>query len=241
MNGKILLIEDEASLNRAVSLKLIKEGYDVYSASTIKEARDLYSVHNTDLIICDIGLPDGSGLDFCTDIRKQDKATTFLFLTAMDTEMDMIRGYSAGANDYITKPFSLIVLVMKVNAIMERCKMDGVKTSDSEDRKKIILRSEDIELFADEKRVKKNGMSLNLTATEYKLLEFFMRNSMKVLSKNQLLEAVWDIDGSFVDDNTVAVNIRRLRAKIEDDPSAPSAIKNIRGLGYIWERECEEL
>ena len=103
-----------------------------------------------------------------------------------------------------------------------------------------VIRSGSIELFSYENRVKKNGQYLTLTANEQKLLSYFMQNPMRILSKNQLLEAIWDIDGNFVDENTLAVNIRRLREKIEDDPSNPVFLKNVRGLGYIWERTCEK-
>lgn len=231
MSKAILLVEDDDSLNRAVSLKLSKEGYIVYSAASIKEARRLYYEHIVPLIICDIGIPDGSGLDFCSEIRKSSNVM-FLFLTAMDAETDIINGYEAGADDYITKPFSLAVLISKVNVIMKRC---------SDEKNSNMIRSGSVKLLIDENRAQKNGEYLSLTANEQKLLTYFMQNPMRILSKNQLLEAIWDIDGNFVDDNTVAVNIRRLREKIEDDPSKPVIIKNVRGLGYIWEKECEKL
>lgn len=135
-------------------------------------------------------------------------------------------------DDYITKPFSLAVLISKVNVIMKRC--SAPKNSN-------MIRSGSVKLYIDENRAQKNGEYLSLTANEQKLLTYFMQNPMRILSKNQLLEAIWDINGNFVDDNTVAVNIRRLREKIEDDPSKPVIIKNVRGLGYIWEKECEKL
>lgn len=244
MGNKILLVEDDRSLNRAVSLKLQKEGYDVYSADCQKQARELYEANDISLIICDIGLPDGNGLDFCMRVRESERAggrtgrTVFLFLTAMDTETDMINGYEAGGDDYVTKPFSLVVLISKVNAIMSRY---GGKSGDTESAKEAVIRSGDITLYVDKNRAAKNGEFMNLTANEQKLLRYFMENPMTVLSKSRLLAAIWDIDGNFVDDNTVAVNIRRLREKVEDDPSKPSVIRNIRGLGYIWERECEKL
>lgn len=233
MVSEILLVEDDDSLNRAISLKLSKEGYNVHCASNIKEAYELFELHNVTLIICDICLPDGNGLDFCRNIRKNSIAI-FLFLTAMDSEADIINGYECGADDYITKPFSLSILVSKVNAIMKRY----VTASGNN---KNIIRSGDITLFTEENRAKKGDQYISLTANEYKLLTYFMQNPMYILSKNQLLEAIWDIDGAFVDDNTIAVNIRRLREKIEDDPSNPMIIKNIRGLGHIWEKECEKL
>ncbi|HIU95208.1 MAG TPA: response regulator transcription factor [Candidatus Copromorpha excrementipullorum] len=284
--GGILLVEDDRSLNRAVSLKLAKEGYDVYPAEDLKTGWQLYCDNDIALIICDIGLPDGSGLDFCARVRAADEITgeglagsteparsggcVFLFLTAMDTETDIVNGYDVGGDDYVTKPFSLAVLISKVNAIMSRYGQmvgegrgpaatgnggsssgngraegsssgngwaDGIGGGTGQRG----IRSGDIVFDSDRNMVTKDGKHLQLTANEQKLLLYFLDNPMKVLSKTQLLEAIWDIDGNFVDDNTVAVNIRRLREKIEEDPSKPAVIKNIRGLGYIWERECEKL
>lgn len=229
MRAEILLLEDDESLRRAVSLKLTREGYTVYTAADIKTGASLYQEHRMPLILCDISLPDGSGLDFCAKLR-QTSNVLILFLTALDTEEDMIKGYRAGADDYIAKPFSLPVLISKVNAMMKRHFPDERKSS---------LRSGSIELFPEESRAKKDGQYLTLTANEYKLLSCFMEHPMHILSKNQLLEAVWDIDGNFVDENTLAVNIRRLREKIEDDPARPAYLKNIRGLGYIWDKTCK--
>ena len=228
MQSDILLLEDDESLQRAISFKLTKEGYHVLTASDIQTAEALYRQHRMPLILCDISLPDGNGLDFCRLIR-QESDVWFLFLTSHDSEQDMIKGYDAGADDYITKPFSLPVLVSKVNAMMKR--------HISEERANALL-SGSIILLPEENRAKKNGEYLTLTANEYKLLSHFMLHPMRILSKNQLLEAVWDIDGNFVDENTLAVNIRRLREKIEDDPAHPVYLKNVRGLGYIWEKPC---
>lgn len=229
MSQEILLLEDDDSLNHSVSLKLKKEGYTVYSAFTVEDAFNFFLSKNLSLIICDISLPDGSGLDFCSRVRKESDIL-FLFLTALDREEDIMAGYRRSADDYVTKPFSLPVLVSKVNALLKRFP--------PEEPQAVI--SGNITLFPDEKRAMKNGVYLNLTAKEYSLLSFFMENPMRILSKNQLLEAIWDIDGNFVDENTLSVNIRRLREKIEDNPSAPVLLKNVRGLGYIWERKCEK-
>lgn len=228
---KILLIEDDETLRRAVSLKLSREVCEVATAETIAEAEKKFYEISPLLVICDICLPDGNGLELCRRIRKN-SSVLFLFLTALDTEADIINGYDAGADDYITKPFSLSVLVSKVNAMLKR--------RVSEDHQKII-RSENITLNADENRAYKDGEPLNLTATEYRLLEYFMLSPQRVHSKNSILSAVWDSDGNFVDDNTLAVNIRRLREKIETDASKPELIRNIRGLGYIWEKGCERI
>lgn len=251
--NSILLVEDDSSLRRAVSLKLTREGYEVHTAETLKEAWEICRARSLTLIICDIGLPDGSGLDFCekvrafgkiqeADITKSGNADCiFLFLTAMDTETDIINGYEAGGDDYITKPFSLAVLISKVNAIMERYGNRVETDTAYSGEAGPAIRSGSIYFDRSRNMVIKEGEVLSLTANEQKLLIYFLENPLKILSKNQLLSAIWDVDGEFVDDNTVAVNIRRLREKIEDDPSKPVLIKNVRGLGYIWERECERL
>jgi two-component system response regulator VicR len=228
MNNAILLIEDDDSLRRGICVKLKKEGYDVLCAETLAAANALFSANRVSLIICDIGLPDGSGLDFCREVRRESNVM-FLFLTAQDTEIDMVNGYEAGADDYITKPFPLMVLISKVNAIMRRTKPE----------EKFVICSGDIMFDLKQNRAKRSGAYLSLTANEQKLLLLFLKNPMQILSKNQLLESLWDSGGNFVDENTLAVNIRRLREKIETDPSHPVYIKNIRGLGYIWERVCE--
>lgn len=212
MSQEILLLEDDDSLNHSVSLKLKREGYTVYSAFTVEDALDFFQNKNLSLIICDISLPDGSGLDFCSQVRKESDIL-FLFLTALDREEDIMAGYRQGADDYITKPFSLPVLVSKVNALLKRFP--------SEDPQAVI--SDNITLFPEEKRAMKNGVYLNLTAKEYSLLSFFMENPMRILSKNQLLEAIWDIDGNFVDENTLSVNIRRLREKLKITLPLPSS------------------
>lgn len=228
MAQEILLLEDDDSLNHSVSLKLKKEGYIVHSAFTIKEAVRFFQTFPISLIICDITLPDGSGLDFCSQVRKQ-SGVLFLFLTALDTEEDMVAGYARGADDYIAKPFSLTVLVSKVNVMLKRLPVKNTRS----------IISGSITLYPEEKRVAKDGEFLSLTAREYSLISFFMKNPMQILSRSQLLESIWDVDGNFVDENTLSVSIRRLREKIEDNPSAPTILKNIRGLGYIWERKCE--
>lgn len=227
MSQEILLLEDDDSLNHSVSLKLKKEGYTVYSAFTVEEALGFFQNKNLSLIICDISLPDGTGLDFCSRVRKESDIL-FLFLTALDREEDIMAGYRQGADDYITKPFSLPVLISKVNALLKRFPAE----------KPQIIVSGNITLYPNERRAAKDDTYLNLTAKEYSLLSFFMENPMRILSRNQLLESIWDIEGSFVDENTLSVNIRRLREKIEENPSAPALLKNVRGLGYIWERKC---
>ena len=141
----------------------------------------------------------------------------------------MITGYEMGADDYITKPFSMSVLISKINAILKRT----VKLHDT------IIHSGELTFFLDEKRVTKGDTLIPITPTDWKLLTVFIANPRHILSRNQLLEHLWDINSDFVDENAVAVNIRRLREKIETDPSNPTYIKNVRGLGYVWEMECD--
>ncbi|RDY29654.1 DNA-binding response regulator [Romboutsia weinsteinii] len=236
--NNILLLEDDKSLNRGISFKLKKEGYNIFSAFTVEEAKDIFEKNELSLIISDVGLPDGSGFDFCEDVRKISDVF-IIMLTALDEEVDIVTGYELGADDYITKPFSLMVLMSKVNAFMRR-----VKTVSSYSK----LVCDDMTFDYMENKLIKNITNIDsnslsneeivLSKTESKLLKHLMENAQKTITKEGLLEALWDIDGNFVDDNTVAVNIRRLRQKVEKDPSKPIYIKNIRGLGYTWTVRC---
>ncbi|MCM1179485.1 MAG: response regulator transcription factor [Clostridium sp.] len=224
--NQILLLEDEENLNRGICLKLEKEGYQVFPASGVTEGMKLFLESAIDLVICDITLEDGNGLDFCREIRKISQVH-FIFLTAFDQEMDIVLGYDAGADDYMVKPFSLSVLISKVNAIFKRMANGG------ED--KIV--SGGVTFLKKEMKVLVKGEETLLTKNELRLLFVLMEHPKQILSKNQLLEQVFDIGGGFVDENTVAVNIRRLREKIEDDPSNPVYIRNVRGIGYLWDKE----
>ncbi len=214
----ILLLEDDKSLNRGISFTLQKEGYQVYSAFTIQEAEKIFHSKGADMVISDITLPDGSGLDFGRLVRKESDAC-LLYLTALDTEIDIVNGYDSGADDYITKPFSLMVLTSKVNAIMRR--LMGKDAN--------VLISGDIEVRLQEAKVYKQGAEISLSKTEMQMLIYLLENAGQILSKENILSHIWGIDGQFVDDNTVTVNISRLKNKLDTD-----AISNVRGLGYLW-------
>lgn len=218
---KILLLEDDRNLNQGISLKLKKEGYEVYSAFSVGEAEALFDAVRPDLIISDVNLPDKSGLDFCADIRKRSNVY-LLFLTALDSEIDMVNAYDLGADDYVTKPFSLLVLVSKVHAVMRRADR-GPKTS---------LCSGELKVSYAEMKAYRGEEQLSLSKKELQLLIYMMENARQILSKEQILEHVWDVDGQFVDENTVPVNISRLKGKIGD-----GYIQNVRGMGYIWIQE----
>lgn len=208
--GKILLLEDDKSLNRGISFKLKKEGFEVETAFCIEEAKNIFDNNKIDLIITDIGLPDGSGFDFCEEIRKISNVY-IIMLTALDEEFNAVMGYEIGADDYVTKPFSLAILVSKVKAFMKRAGNDEKeKTSEN------ILISEDIEFdYGDYTLIlnREDTEKVQLTKTEGKLLKLLMENAMNIIQKEQILDILWDMDGNFVDDNTVAVYMRRLRKK----------------------------
>lgn len=214
----ILLLEDDQSLNRGISFTLQKEGYQVFSAFTIEEAEEIFHRERIDLVISDITLPDGSGLDFGEMVRKQGDAG-LLYLTALDQETDIVNGYDTGADDYVTKPFSLMVLTSKVNALMRRIT----------DREPSVFISGDVEVHLNEAKVYKADEEIMLSKTELQLLIFMMENAGQILSKETILDKIWGIDGQFVDDNTVTVNISRLKNKLGTDD-----ISNVRGLGYLW-------
>lgn len=214
----ILLLEDDQSLNRGISFTLQKEGYQVFSAFTMGEAEEIFHRERIDLVISDITLPDGSGLDFGEMVRKQGDAG-LLYLTALDQETDIVNGYDTGADDYVTKPFSLMVLTSKVNALMRRIT----------DREPSVFISGDVEVHLNEAKVYKADEEIMLSKTELQLLIFMMENAGQILSKETILDKIWGIDGQFVDDNTVTVNISRLKNKLGTDD-----ISNVRGLGYLW-------
>lgn len=218
--NRILLLEDEINLNKGITLTLQKAGYQVMSAFSLSEAESYLEEENFALIICDITLPDGSGLELGRKVRERSD-TCFMYLTALDSEIDIVNGYDTGADDYITKPFSLMVLVSKVNALMRRI--------DHKEESRSILICGDLEVNCQEMKVRKDGREISLSKKELQLLVYFWENTGRVVSKENILEHIWDVDGQFVDENTVTVNISRLKNKLGTDE-----ISNVRGLGYIW-------
>ena len=226
---EILLVEDEESVNRGIEFTLTKEGYQMETAGTIRQAEEILKRINPKMVICDINLPDGSGLDLIREIRKSSMAH-IICLTAMDTEMDQVIGYEAGADDYVTKPFSLSVLVLKVNAFFRRRKKDTP----------LLIESGGMIVNLAEMTARKDGREISFTKNEWKMLKLFLEHPRQILSKNQILEWLFDSEGEFVDENTVAVNISKLREKIETDSSHPEYIRNVRGLGYLWDCDCRK-
>lgn len=223
--SKIFFVEDDLSLISGLSFALKKQGYEVDNARTIDEAEKLWQNNKYDLAILDISLPDGSGYQLCEKIRLNSKIP-IIFLTAADEETDIIMGLDMGADDYITKPFKLAVFLSKVNAILRR--------SNDFNHKNTVLNSNGISVNLLNGDVTKNGETLNLTSGEYKLLCLFMENPNIILSQEQILGKLWDSNNDFIDNSTLTVYIRRLRKKIEDDPSNPTNIVTVRRMGYKW-------
>lgn len=222
---RILMVEDDLSLINGLSFAIKKQGYELDVARTVFEANAAWENGKYDLVILDVSLPDGCGFDICEKIRKTSKVP-IIFLTAADEETDIIMGLDIGGDDYITKPFKLAVLLSRINAMLRR--------SNNFDQASTELSSNGITVKLLKNEVYKNGKRLDLTAGEYKLLCMLMENQNIVLSSEQILSKLWDCDESFVEPNTLTVYIRRLRSKIEDDPSEPKMIVTVRRMGYKW-------
>ncbi len=222
---RLFLLEDDLSLINGLSFALKKQGYEITVARTTLEADVLWERGEYDLAVLDVSLPDGSGFDFCKKIRQTSKVP-IMFLTAADEETDIIMGLDIGGDDYITKPFKLAVFLSRINALLRRSENFGTAVTE------LISGGICIQLLKGE--VYKRGELVELTASEYKLLCLFMENPDQILSQEQILGRLWDVDGSYIDNNSLTVYIRRLRTKIEDDPGEPKRIVTVRGMGYKW-------
>jgi DNA-binding response OmpR family regulator len=212
----ILIVEDDTSLNRGIALVFERDGMTVRQACDIKTAREMFDSLKLDLIILDINLPDGNGLDFCKTVRAS-SSVPLIFLTANDMEIDIVTGFELGGDDYITKPFSLMVLRARVLAALRR-KYPG--------ETRVIVGN--LALDFEKMEFSKDGQAVQLSKTEQKLLRKLIANKGNILSREQLNEA------EYADENTLSVTMKRLRGKIEDNPSAPVYIRTVYGLGYIW-------
>lgn len=222
----ILLVEDDLSLLDGLVYSLEKNHFKVTVARTVREAVTLYAAGSYDLILLDLTLPDGLGFQVCTYVRER-SSVPIIFLTASDEEVNIVKGLDIGGDDYITKPFKLNELISRIKALLRRA---GMSTQDSSS----VLQSNGITIKYLENQVICNGETLELIGNEYKLLSLFMQNPNIVLSRQMILDRLWDDKGNFVDDNTLSVYVRRLRNKIEDNPDHPSKILTVRGVGYQW-------
>ena len=219
----LFLLEDDYAIATGLCYSLENEGYSVTHASGVKQAIDIISKEKFSLYILDLTLPDGSGYDVCKEIKKQGDLPV-IFLTAYDDEVNVVMGFEFGADDYISKPFRLKELLVRIKSVLRRYNNE---TADG------VIKFKDLTVNTNEAKVYKNSEEIILTAMEYRLLLILLNNRGKVLSRTQLLENIWDVDGDFVEDNTLTVYIKRLRDKIEEEPNRPLIIKTVRGLGYM--------
>jgi DNA-binding response OmpR family regulator len=220
---KILFVEDDKIIASGLCYSLTQEGYEVTHCLNTTEAEAAVSNSSFDMAILDVNLPDGSGYDICKKIKEK-KDVPVIFLTAIDDEVNVVMGLDMGADDYITKPFRIRELLSRIKSITRRYG----KSESSE----TVLEFYDLKINTFQAKVYKDQKEIFLTSLEYRLLLIFANNKGNVLSRNQILENLWDFAGEFVNDNTLTVYIKRLREKIEDDIQNPKIIETIRGIGY---------
>ncbi|RXE60593.1 response regulator transcription factor [Acetivibrio mesophilus] len=225
--NRLLLLEDDINLIDGLRYSLKKNGFMLDVAQTVAQAYECLKSTAYDLLLLDITLPDGSGFDVCDLVRKQGNQVPIIFLTALDEEVNVIRGLDSGGDDYITKPFRLGELSSRIRALLRR-----VNISNSE--KMTILESGDLSIDLMGSRVFCKGQVLDLTNAEYRLLCLLVRNADRIVTRDMILRELWDSTGNFVDDNTLSVYVRRLREKVEIDPSHPQRLVTVRGFGYRW-------
>ena len=223
---RILVVEDDRVIATGLEYSLQQEGYDVKNAFSYKEAKEQIDNVQFDLYLLDITLPDGNGYDLCKEIKKKNDIPV-IFLTALEDEVNVVMGLDFGADDYIIKPFRIRELMSRIRSVLRRYHKE---TEDS------VIYVANIEINTRENRIYKNNEEITLTALEYRLLLRLLNHRGQVLTRNQLLEGIWDVSGDFVNDNTLTVYIKRLREKIEDDMSNPVIIKTIRGIGYCIDK-----
>lgn len=223
----ILLVEDDATILEGLKFCLMKEDFQVLTASTGYEAIEVVTNHKIDLLLLDINLPDGSGIDLYKNIQEKKDIPT-IFLTANDLETTIVQALDMGADDYITKPFKTRELISRIHSVLRRaCKNDSQN----------IIKIKNITLNLKEASVYKNNEKIFLTALEYKILLILFQNPGRVFNRETILADIWDTEEEYVNDNTLTVYIKRIREKIEDDPTNPRIILTVRGVGYQVENE----
>lgn len=226
--SKILLLEDDVSLVDGLRYSLKKEGYDVTIVRTVEEAIGaLPVIGEYDLLLLDVTLPDGTGFEVCEKIRRQNTQIPIIFLTASDQEVSIIRGLDLGGDDYIIKPFMLGELCSRIRAQLHRSGIGSQERTTS-------LQCGDITIDLLGSRALLNGKALDLTNAEYRLLCLLVKNEGLIMTREKILDELWDSNKDFVDDNTLSVYVRRLREKVESNPSQPEHLITVRGFGYQW-------
>lgn len=221
--NRILIVEDDEGLARGIMMALSKEHYQFTWCASLDTARKHLSCNVFDLILLDMNLPDGNGLTLCQQIR-QDSSVPIIFLTANDLEVDEVAGLEAGADDYIMKPFRLAILRARVDSVLRRSQREGHDRYETETF-----------LFDFEQMVfTVHGEEITLSKTEQKLLKLLVSSRGQIVSRDILMERIWGEQLDFVDENALSVTVRRLRSKLEQNPSAPQYIQTVYGLGYTW-------
>ncbi len=220
---RIFVLEDDEAIGIGLSYTLESEKYEVTLVKTVSEAKKTVENKEFDLYILDLTLPDGNGYEVCSLIKSKGDLPV-IFLTAYDDEINVVTGFELGADDYISKPFRVRELLARVKSVLRRYSKDNADG---------IVKIGELSVNTAEARVMLRGEEVILTAMEYRLLLSFVNNRGTVLTRRKLLEEIWDVDGDFVNDNTLTVYIKRLRDKIENDPNDPQYIKTVRGMGYL--------
>ena len=220
---KILLLEDDAALGSGIQLALQSQTMQITLCTTLEQARRALSLSPFDLLILDVNLPDGSGLELLRQLRKS-RDVPVILLTANDMEMDIVTGLESGADDYISKPFSLAVLRARVNAQLRR----GAHPQAS------CVEIDAFRFDFDRMDFRKAGQPVELSKTEQKLLRLLIENRGRTLSRAMLVDRIWTDGAAFVEENALSVTVKRLRGKLEDNPSAPKYLKTVYGIGYTW-------
>lgn len=232
MGNRILLLEDDISLIDGLQYSLKKNGFELEIAHTVNEAKDLIFKNEHDLLLLDVTLSDGTGFMVCEQVRKQGNNVPIIFLTASDEEVNVIRGLDSGGDDYVTKPFKLAELCSRIKALLRRARVSNTSNS-------TVLSCGDISIDLLGSCVLLKGIPLDLTSAEYRLLCLLVRNAGRIVTRKVILDELWDKSGDFVDDNTLSVYIRRLREKVEKNPSHPEHLITVRGFGYQWKEVSE--
>lgn len=224
---KILLVEDDGQIASYLGELLRAEGFDTQIAGSKKEASECLLVQAFDLVLLDVSLPDGNGFSICAEIKREYEIPV-IFLTASGDEYSVVAGLDMGADDYIAKPFRPRELISRIRSVLRRCK-----------KEQRILSCGDLKVNVSSATVTKGEKELFLSALEYRLLLILLQNKGQILTRNQLLEEIWDASGEYVNDNTLSVYMKRLREKIEENPQIPRLLHTIRGIGYRMEDRTE--
>lgn len=224
-NAKLLVVEDDLALSSGLCFELDCNGYLTVAAYTCQKVRQLLKSDPFDLVLLDVNLPDGNGFDLCREIKAVHPQLPVIFLTANDLEQDVLNGFDLGADDYVTKPFNMKILLRRVEVALRRGGKEEAASKQKWSDGFLVLDFGTLTAIRD-------GEKLAITPNEYKLLKALTENAGNIIMRQTLLERLWDIDGNFIDDHTLTVAMNRLRAKIEDEDH--TYIRTVRGMGYIW-------